>query len=515
MRSGRSPSSSRAIVAASPDAEDLAEHEFVDERPARIVREDAVQAGELAAQARCRDREQDRDRDLRELEVASEHVEWRQPSAATALGGEHHLLGRTLAIDGSRELVRRAPRDEPEQAADLVGERWLDEIGLADAAAVPCLGDRHVDARADELQPQIDRLADLGGGRVRRDGDRIEPHERRVGEMIGRLDDRFGHGDLGDRFARDRDGFRRAGTVGRRVGGAEVDGFGRRDGRERVGAHELESGIAAERDPLQSVVDRELGRPRRQLEIADPAAEPQIEDPEAIARAYGREAAACSDREVRDLRQAQLRVRRTVGDGRDREPELARFVAGTRRALLREYEQPTVEHDLRVECACTWFAKWLAPRLADAPPQPELTALPQQPPAIGDRQDDVAARTGDLGADRIGAYDDRLRGVPDRERRGHRRDEKVAGGIEIIDPIRGELATVAKREPCEVIGGDHPQLLTHCGDINEIIDFGTKAFVTRRVIDHDVWRLGGQQISACAEEPQDPMTTVGTHRIRS
>ena len=164
------------------DAEDLAEQEFVDERPSRIVGEDPVEPRELAAQPRRRDREQDRDRDLRELEVAREHVERRQPPTAAAFGGDHHLLGRTLATDRGRELVRRAPGDESQQAADLVGERRLRGIRLADPAAVPRLGDRDVGARADELEPQIDRLADLARGGVRRDRDRIEADERRIGE---------------------------------------------------------------------------------------------------------------------------------------------------------------------------------------------------------------------------------------------------------------------------------------------------------------------------------------------
>ena len=91
----------------------------------------------------------------------------------------------------------------------------------------------------------------------------------------------------------------------------------------------------------------------------------------------------------------------------------------------------------------------------------------------------------------------------------------MAGRIKIVDAVGGQLAAVAKREPCEVIGGDHPQLVADRGDINEIIYFGTEPLVTGRVVDHDVRGLGGDQISARSEEPQDPKTTAGTHRNRS
>ena len=42
------------------------------------------------------------------------------------------------------------------QAADLVGERRAQRIGLADPAAVPGLGDRDRGARTDELQPLLE-----------------------------------------------------------------------------------------------------------------------------------------------------------------------------------------------------------------------------------------------------------------------------------------------------------------------------------------------------------------------
>ena len=188
-----------------------------------------------------------------------------------------------------------------------------------------------------------------------------------------------------------------------------------RHGRQRVGPDELEPRGRAERDPLEAVVDRELGDTGRQLEIADPPAEPQIEDAEAIAGPDRREAATCRDREVRDGRQAQLRVRCAVGDRRDRQPELADLVSRTRCTLLRQHEQATVEHDLGVDGSGAGLAERLAPRLADAPPKPELAALPQQPAAIRERQDHVAAGTGDLGPHGIDPYDDRFCGVPDRE----------------------------------------------------------------------------------------------------
>ena len=65
------------------------------------------------------------------------------------------------------ELVRRAAGDEPQQAMNLVEERRLLDIGFRDPTGIPRLGDRDVDARADELDAQIDRLRDLAGRRVR------------------------------------------------------------------------------------------------------------------------------------------------------------------------------------------------------------------------------------------------------------------------------------------------------------------------------------------------------------
>ena len=143
------------------------------------------------------------------LKVAGEHVERRQPAGARCARDAitmSSVARSRLIADG--ELAGRAPAREPEQAGDLVGERRPHRVRLADPPAVPRLGDRDRGARADQLQAQIDRLRDLRGGRGRRDRDRIEPHQRRVGELLDDLDRRRARrsalGDLGDHLDRDR-----------------------------------------------------------------------------------------------------------------------------------------------------------------------------------------------------------------------------------------------------------------------------------------------------------------------
>ena len=148
-----------------------------------------------------------------------------------------------------------------------------------------------------------------------------------------------------------------------------------------------------ERDPLQAVVDGELGHARRQHEIADPAPEPQIDHAQPIAGARDREPAA-----RRESRAAAPRAAGAACSARRRRPAttLSRsshaIGLAARRALLHEHEQPAVEHELRVDRARARIADRLAPRLADRAPQPELAVLPQEPPAVGDRQDQLAAR---------------------------------------------------------------------------------------------------------------------------
>ena len=301
-------------------AVDLRDQVLVDQRPPGIVREDAVQPRELAAQARRRDREQDRYGHRRQVEVAREHVERREPAAARARGAVEPLLATAVAAHGGGEGLGRAPGDQPQQAADLVGERRPREVRLADPAAVPRVGDRDMHARADELEAEVERQRDLVGGGGRRDRDGIEPDERRVGQrLVAGRGGRLGRGR--GRGARLR--WERRVELGRRL----VGGRGRLRGlvaegrrrRERVGANELEARRAAEREPRHRIVDRELGHARRQHEIADPPAEAQVEQREAIAAAHDREAAPRREQELTDLRQAQLGLLHAVGDRGDRQ----------------------------------------------------------------------------------------------------------------------------------------------------------------------------------------------------
>ncbi|MFT3700340.1 MAG: hypothetical protein QM831_44760 [Kofleriaceae bacterium] len=186
--------------------------------------------------------------------------------------------------------------------------------------------------------------------------------------------------------------------------------------------------------------------------IANPPAEPQIENADAITRANGREATPRRDRKERDVRQAQLRVRRAVGHARDGDPQLAELFARTRRPLLREHEQPAIEDDLRIGDRRRRFTEWLAPRFADRSPQPELAFVPEQEPAIGDRHHDrrlAVCRTDGLEPDRIRPDHDWPIGVPDRERRRGGRHEQTPFGVEVIQLVRADHLPSPEREPCK------------------------------------------------------------------
>ena len=193
----------------------LLDQEAIDHRPRRIVGQDAVQPGDLAAQRRCGDHEQDLRGHARQHELVDERRERQRDPLFGA--GERARRGLLLAIDqaglGLDQLVGREAARAAEQGRDLELVRPLRRVADAEPAGVPGLGDRDGRLGSDDVEQRVEVAARAGVGRVGGRGAR--PRRRRRTER-----ERQVVGDL--------DGAARLGGLGGRLGGARVDRIGPR-----------------------------------------------------------------------------------------------------------------------------------------------------------------------------------------------------------------------------------------------------------------------------------------------
>jgi hypothetical protein len=131
----------RQLVPVDIGPEQLFDQQLVDERAARIVRQDPVEARGLAPQRRCRDHHQEVECERRQSELSTERTEsgarttqLRQLRRGPGVRGE--MLARR------RDVVLGVAAAHPEQRGDLELERMTPLVPVSELARIPRAGDR-------------------------------------------------------------------------------------------------------------------------------------------------------------------------------------------------------------------------------------------------------------------------------------------------------------------------------------------------------------------------------------
>lgn len=338
----------RDIVVTHPIAEDAMDERLVDQRPARIVAQDAIQPRDVAVEGRRSDHQQHVDRGRRQPELVGQLGNRRRRAAILRIRGKHGLVLRKR-IPRGRDVVGCVAGVLADERRDLVLVRMMALVAIAEPPRIPGARDgmqrpqHHRPDLAIELdqrfhprqphpvRPRLERVDDHARQRLDRPGGR----HRGVGSL-GR-----GGSKLERRLVQGRNLRCLAlGRLRRRIH-ITISGVSERGGQAGGRAHtladrsELEIAVGeADRQDFAVGIDGEVGHLSIGHDGAEVTGEPEIEDGQPAcsvvdhgkaatrrkpdrARQYGDslEDAPAGEREDDDLAPADL-----FGDQRERGP---------------------------------------------------------------------------------------------------------------------------------------------------------------------------------------------------